>query len=91
MPHLLALLLVPLLPLSGLALLLWLDRIEETLDRDVDRRRERANARQAQLEASLAVVPVPPASAVSAVSSPSAPVVSSTADEDASVGGSTKR
>jgi hypothetical protein len=75
MPHLIVMMLVPLVPLTCLALVLWLDRLEETLDRDVDRRRSAASRSQSQLEASLAGAPS------------SAPVVAA----DASLGGSTNR
>lgn len=64
MPQVLVMSLVPLIPLACLALVLWLDRLEETLDRSVDRRREHAAAPQAQLEASLAGSSVSPAAAV---------------------------
>jgi hypothetical protein len=57
MPQLVVMMLVPMVPLTCLALVLWMDRLEETLDRSVDRRREHADAPQAQLEASLAGVP----------------------------------
>jgi hypothetical protein len=76
MPHVLVICLVPMVPLACLALVLWLDRLEETLDRDVDRRRKQASAPQTQLEASLARL--------------SAPSVAVTGPE-VSLGGSTKR
>lgn len=81
MPHLLVISLVPLVPLACLALVLWLDRLEETLERDVDRRREHASAPQTQLEASLAAVPAVPVV-------PASPAV---AGPDVSLGGSTNR
>jgi hypothetical protein len=67
---------VVMVPLTCLALLLWLDRLEETLERSVDRRREQAAAPQVQLEASLAA------------SASSRPAV---AAADVSLGGSTNR
>jgi hypothetical protein len=76
MPHLLVICLVPTVPLACLALVLWLDRLEETLDREVDRRRKQVSAPQTQLETSLAGVS---ASSV-AVTGP-----------EVSLGGSTKR
>jgi hypothetical protein len=87
MPHVIVMLLVPLVPLACLALVLWLDRLEETLDRDVDRRREHAGAAEAQLEASLAGVSASPAAAVVPASS-ARPAV---APPDVSLGGSTNR
>ena len=92
MPHVIAMMLVPLVPLACLALLLWLDRLEETLYRDVTRRREQAAAPEAQLEASLAGISPSPAPAVAsapAVPSPVAPPA--VAGPDISLGGSTKR
>lgn len=80
-------LLVPLVPLSCLALVLWLDRLEETLDRAVDRRREHLAAPEAQLEASLAGVSTSPAPAVA--SSPARPPA--VAGPGVSLGGSTNR
>jgi hypothetical protein len=69
-------LIVVLVPLVCLALLLWLDRLEETLERSVDRRREHAAAPQVQLEASLAA---------------SASSRRAVAAADVSLGGSTNR
>jgi hypothetical protein len=40
-------------PCGGLALLLWLDRLEETLDKAVQRRSARAAAAQAHSEQSV--------------------------------------
>lgn len=89
MPHVIVMMLVPLVPLACLALLLWLDRLEETLDRAVDRRRERAGAPEAQLEASLAgVSPSPAVAPAPAVPAPGSPAV---AGADVSLGGSTNR
>jgi hypothetical protein len=76
MPHPTLLLIVVSVPFVCLALLLLLDRLEETLDRSVDRRREQAAAPQLQLEASLAA------------SASSRPAV---APADVSLGGSTNR
>ena len=67
---------VVMVPLTCLALLLWMDRLEETLERSVDRRREQAAAPQIQLEASLAA---------------SASSRSAVAAADVSLGGSTNR
>lgn len=77
MPQVVVMMLVPLVPLAFLALVLWLDRLEETLDHAVDRRRAQAGAPQAQLEASLA-----------RASASSAPAV---AGPDVSLGGRTNR
>lgn len=53
MPQLLVICLAPVVPMAFLAMVLWLDRLEETLAQDVDRRiRDRA-APQDQLAASL--------------------------------------
>jgi hypothetical protein len=86
MAHVVVVLLVPMVPLACLALLLWLDRLEETLDRDVDRRREHLAAPEAQLEASLAGV-----SAASASWGAGDPAVPAAAGPDVSLGGSTNR
>jgi hypothetical protein len=83
MSQVIVLCLVPLVPLTCLALLLWLDRLEETLDRDVDRRRRQAGARQAQLEASLAGASVSSVASASLTVGPGGPEVS--------LGGSTNR
>ena len=95
MPHVLVMCLVPMVPLSCLALVLWLDRLEETLDDDVDRRRAQMSAPQAQLERSLAVASVgaspsaaSPASPSSSRSPSSSPAVVG-APADASLGGRT--
>jgi len=90
MTHVIVMMLVPLVPLTCLALVLWLDRLEETLDRDVDRRRAHAGAADAQLDASLAGVSPSPAPV-------SAPAVSASVSPagvpgpDVSLGGSTNR
>jgi hypothetical protein len=91
MPHVIVMMLVPLVPLTCLALLLWLDRLEETLDRAVDRRREQAAAPEAQLEASLAGVSASPAPAVASSPAVPAPVSPAVAGPDMSLGGSTNR
>ena len=89
MPHVLVICLVPLVPLSCLALVLWLDRLEETLDDDVDRRRAQLAAPHVQLERSLAVASVGSSAGASSSSvRPSAPAVVG-APADASLGGST--
>jgi hypothetical protein len=77
MPQLFVMMLAPMVPLTCLALVLWMDRLEDTLDRSVDRRRQQADAPQAQLEASLAGTAVP---------SPRAAVAGG---PDVSLGGST--
>jgi hypothetical protein len=87
MAHVVVMVLVPLVPLTCLALVLWLDRLEETLDRSVDRRREHAAAPQAQLEASLAGVSSSSGSSSAAPTSPRAAV----ATPEVSLGGSTNR
>ena len=89
MPHVIVMMLVPMVPLTCLALLLWLDRLEETLDRDVDRRRARSAAPEAQLEASLAGVSPSPAPAVASAPAPISPPA--VAGPDVSLGGSTNR
>jgi hypothetical protein len=86
MAHVVVMVLVPLVPLTCLALVLWLDRLEETLDRSVDRRREHAAAPQAQLEASLAGV-----STSSRSSAAPTPPRAAVATPEASLGGSTNR
>jgi hypothetical protein len=91
MPHVFVMMLVPLVPLTCLALLLWLDRLEETLDRSVDRRREQAAAPEAQLEASLAGVSASPTPAVASSPAVPAPVSPAVPGPDMSLGGSTNR
>jgi hypothetical protein len=92
MPHVIVMMLVPMVPVTCLALVLWLDRLEETLERDVDRRREQAAAPEAQLEASLAGVSASPAPAVAPASAVPAPVVPpAVGGPDISLGGSTNR
>lgn len=90
MPHLLLLCLVPVIPLCCLGLVLWLDRLEETLDRDVSRRRRRVSASQVQLEESLAgsTTAAEPASPSGRASEPS-PVSVPLGSADLSLGGST--
>jgi hypothetical protein len=87
MPQVIVMMLVPLVPLVCLALVLWLDRLEETLDRDVDRRREHLAAPETQLEASLAGVSASPSPAVASASSSRSAV----AGPEVSLGGSTNR
>jgi hypothetical protein len=87
MSHIVVMMLVPVVPVACLALVLWLDRLEETLDRDVDRRREHLAAPEAQLEASLAGVST---SSVSAALSSSRRPAGVPAPE-VSLGGSTNR
>ena len=91
MPQVIVMMLVPMVPLGCLALVLWLDRLEETLDRDVYRRRERAAAPETQLEASLAGISSSPAPAVVTAPAAPAPVAPVVAGPDISLGGSTKR
>jgi hypothetical protein len=87
MSHVVVMMLVPVVPVACLALVLWLDRLEETLDRDVDRRREHLAAPEAQLEASLAGVSTSPAPAALSSSRPSPGVAAA----EVSLGGSTNR
>jgi hypothetical protein len=87
MSHVVVMMLVPVVPVACLALVLWLDRLEETLDRDVDRRREHLAAPEAQLEASLAGVWTPPVPAPLSSSRLPAGV----APAEVSLGGSTNR
>jgi hypothetical protein len=91
MPHVIVMMLVPMVPLACLALVLWLDRLEETLDRDVNRRRAQAAAPEAQLEASLAGVSPSPAPVVASAPALPAPVPPAVAGPDVSLGGSTNR
>ncbi|MPZ62607.1 MAG: hypothetical protein GEU93_15205 [Propionibacteriales bacterium] len=84
MEQVLIILLVPLVPVSFLGLILWLDHLEETLDSSVKRR---AVAVQRQDDVAHPVTGAQPSFGVSA----SRPVSPATVEADRAAGGSTKR